>query len=442
MGFFDFFKRQPNTPPDLREALIQAAEREDWQTLTALCQQNQQEIRESFPLWRQVPEPIRNDPSARNRYCQGLVTVAQWFEQAGDRSLIASFLGNEADNPIVVWEQDLAAAQSLIDNGQPGEAIELLRSALAKTAELRGSGVDHYLPRTYGMLGVAHFHAGDRARAVEWTQKAKALCEELGDEEGVAVYAGTLQHVKEGGTVIFRAADGRTLTLEELRHVSGTFRYEIVGGTNVPAEANSLHKKAREAGGAGDYTKALADLKRAAELAPHWPYPVYDLAFTHLLMKDYQNARAYYRKTVDLAPRGFFAAITALDTLEREQKGDLPVGTYLAYLSLEWMDNPGQKAEAARQLVERVPAFAPAWKELAMLSDEDAEKLAAIEKGLAANPDSETKGILQINMALIQDREGDHNRAVRLLSELALDPASTYATEHLAKVTLATIAEK
>src|SRR5262249_59470647 len=90
------------------------------------------------------------------------------------------------------------------------------------------------------------------------------------------------------------------------------------------------------------------------------------MAFTYLLMKDAENARKHYRKAVELAPRGFFTAITALDTLEREAKGDLPAGTYLAYLSLEWVDDPGKKAAAVAQLVKQAPRFAPAWKEQAM----------------------------------------------------------------------------
>jgi tetratricopeptide (TPR) repeat protein len=247
---------------------------------------------------------------------------------------------------------------------------------------------------------------------------------------------------KEEAVVVFRAADGRTLTMADLRGLSGAFQYEILGKSNVPAEAESLHKQARQAGGAGDYKKVIALLERASSLAPAWPYPVYDMAFTYLLMKDAENARKHYRKTVELAPRGFFTAITALDALEREAKGDLPAGTYLAYLSLEWMDDAGKKADAVRQLIKRVPGFAPAWKEQVMQADTDAEKLAAIEKGLAANPDSETKGILLINKALIMERSGDHEGAVRLLGELALNPASTYATEHLAKVTLANITKK
>ena len=247
---------------------------------------------------------------------------------------------------------------------------------------------------------------------------------------------------KEEAMVIFRAADGRTLTMADLQGLSGAIRYEILGKSNVPAEAESLHKQARQAGGAGDYKKAISLLERASSLAPAWPYPVYDMAFTYLLMKDAENALKHYRKTVELAPRGFFTAITALDALEREAKGDLPAGTYLAYVSLEWIDDAGKKADAVRQLIKRLPGFAPTWKEQAMQADTDAEKLAAIEKGLAANPDGETKGILLINKALIIERSGDHDGAVRLLGELALNPASTYATEHLAKVTLANITKK
>lgn len=41
--------------------------------------------------------------------------------------------------------------------------------------------------------------------------------------------------------IVFRCADGRALTMEDLRGVTGTFRWEIVGKTGVSAEAESLH---------------------------------------------------------------------------------------------------------------------------------------------------------------------------------------------------------
>jgi len=255
-------------------------------------------------------------------------------------------------------------------------------------------------------------------------------------------------------TVIFTLPDGSKITIEDLQgatgrvafrdgkllDVTGNVRYEIIGTRAVPAAAELLHQQAREAGGHGDYKKAIALLERAAELAPEWPYPVYDRAYTHLLMNDFDGARTYYRRTLELSPRGFFTAITALDTLTREQNGELPVGTYLAYVSLEWMDDAAKKDDAVREMVKMIPQFAPAWKLFAGLCPEDGERLTAIENGLAAQPDAETKGMLEINMALVLNLNGDKAAAVRLLGELALNPNSTFGTEHSAKAALSILA--
>ena len=155
---------------------------------------------------------------------------------------------------------------------------------------------------------------------------------------------------KDTPVIIFRGADGRTITMEDVRGLTGEYQYEIIGSKDIPAEAQSLHQQARQSGGKGDYEKSLALLDRASGLAPQWPYPVYDKAYTLLLMKDYESAREYYRKTIILSPRGFFTAITALDTLEKEKKGALPTGTYLAYLRLEWIEDREQKIRAAERV--------------------------------------------------------------------------------------------
>lgn len=255
-------------------------------------------------------------------------------------------------------------------------------------------------------------------------------------------------------TVVLTLPDGRKITIDDLEgvtgrvafrdgkllDVTGKVRYEIIGTRAVSAAAQSLHQQAREAGGHGDYKKAIALLEQASELAPEWPYPVYDRAFTHLLMHDFDGARTYYRRTLELSPRGFFTAITALDTLTRELSGDLPVGTYLSYLSLEWMDDAAKKDDAVRQMVKMIPQFAPAWKLFAGLCPEDSERLAAIENGLAAQPDAETKGMLEINKALVLNLNGDKAAAMRLLGELALSPNSTFGTEHSAKAALSILA--
>jgi tetratricopeptide (TPR) repeat protein len=246
---------------------------------------------------------------------------------------------------------------------------------------------------------------------------------------------------KKDPVIVFRDSDGRTLTLEDLKGVSETIRYEILGEVIVPAEAETLHQRARAAGSRGEYPEAIVLFTKASELAPQWPYPIYDRAYTHLLMLDFTAARTDYQKTVELAPRGYFTAITALDVLTREQKGEFPPGAYWAYMALERQPDPMEKLAMVRNLVDRLPRLAPGWKELAELADNDAERTAAIEKGLMAEPDPETKGILLINKALVLDRLGQHEKAVEILGRLALDPQSTYGTEHLAKATLARIAK-
>lgn len=242
---------------------------------------------------------------------------------------------------------------------------------------------------------------------------------------------------KEVPVIIYRDADGRTLTAEDLKGISGTINYEIIGSEAVPAQAKDLHQHAREAGARGDYQTAIDLLTQASELAPKWPYPFYDRAYTYLLMHDYEAARVDYKKTVELAPRGFFTAITAMDVLAREKKGDFPPGIYLAYISLEWQTDPAKKLAMVRQLVDLCPQFSPGWKELAILLDQDQDRLAAIEKGLAAEPDAETRGMLLINKAIILDGQGQHEEAVKILGQLALDPHSTLGTEQIAKEILA-----
>lgn len=209
----------------------------------------------------------------------------------------------------------------------------------------------------------------------------------------------------------------------------------------VPGEAARLHERARQSGAAGDYDGAIKLLQQAQAIAPDWPYPTYDMAYTYLLMKDFDNARKYYEQTVRLAPRGFFTAITALDTLNREAEGELPAGTYAAYLSVEWITDPEQKRALVTAMTERLPGFAPAWKDYALLCDDPAERIDALEKGLASKPDQETKGILQLNLALALDQQGRTRDAVTILEGMIQDPATTHSNLALAKNIMPTLGE-
>ena len=235
--------------------------------------------------------------------------------------------------------------------------------------------------------------------------------------------------------LVFRDAAGRELTVGDLMGYTGQARWEVIGTEGVSPEARRLHKEARAAGGRGDYSLALDLLDQARDLAPHWPGPVYDAAFTYLLIDEPRMAEELYRRVDKMAPRGYFACKSSLDTLGRERAGELPPGFARAYATVEWM-SPPEKRRTLTSIVERHPGFALAWKDLATLLEDDASRLNAIEQGLRGRPDAETRGILLVNKASILARRGDRDQAVAILGELALSPDSTLATEHLAKVTL------
>ncbi|SFD54243.1 Tetratricopeptide repeat-containing protein [Chitinophaga sp. CF118] len=166
------------------------------------------------------------------------------------------------------------------------------------------------------------------------------------------------------------------------------------------------------------------------------------MAYTYLLKGDFDNALKFYKKTDELAPKGFFTAKTALYSLEGEQSGKFPKGLYAAYMQIEWTNDENKKLEIARMITEKVPNFAPAWKELAILSNDKKERLQAIEQGLSKQPDADTKGILIINKAVILNEDGKKEEAKQLLGNLIFSPDVTTGNIELAKFTLKSIAEK
>jgi hypothetical protein len=210
--------------------------------------------------------------------------------------------------------------------------------------------------------------------------------------------------------VVFRDAKGRELTEADLAGLTGSFGWEVVGGDGVPAKAQELHRRGREAGAKGDHDGALELFAQARTEAPRWPYPVYDAAYTYLLKGDAAKAEELYAAVDQMAPRGFFTAKTALDCLRREKAGDVEPGTYRAYVLLEWEKDRARKKAALERMVKRSPRFPAAWKDLALLQDDDEAKLGLIEKGLSHAPDGETRGILLINKALTLNGRGSATR--------------------------------
>jgi tetratricopeptide (TPR) repeat protein len=239
--------------------------------------------------------------------------------------------------------------------------------------------------------------------------------------------------------VVFKSADGRELTVNDLRGAEETVRPEMKVPAGVPREAEELHQLARQAGSRNELDKAIELLERAHKLAPGWAYPVYDAAFTHLLKGDVARAEAKYAEVDRMAPRGFFSTKTSLDCLRREREGKLQAGFCKEFVALETVSSAAQKRAILQGMVERFPEFPPAWKEILPFLEGDESRLKAIGMGLAHAPDDETKGALLIHKAAILYPRGDPKEATQILGQLALDPQSTAATEQLAKATLASL---
>ncbi|OJJ14530.1 hypothetical protein BKI52_42910 [marine bacterium AO1-C] len=242
--------------------------------------------------------------------------------------------------------------------------------------------------------------------------------------------------------IIFEDEQGNRITREDLANVTGKIDFSLIGRESIPFEAIEMHQMARQEGQYGRYAQAIDLLTKTHQLAPDWPYPLYDLAYTYLLQKDFEQALAYYRLTNRLEPRGFFTCKTAIYALEGEMDKLFPVGQYLHYLSIEWTNDEDEKLEIAKAITEQTPDFAPAWKELANLLTDTSQRAEVIETGLSKQPDLETKGNLLINKALVLDMQNRTNEAIDILGNLVLDSDVTLTNEAMGKFVLAQLASR
>jgi tetratricopeptide (TPR) repeat protein len=343
-------------------------------------------------------------------------------------------------------EREYFKVDDLIKQGDCTTAMALCQEWITRLENNKQASDPFFLSRAYGLLGVASHHAGDMRLALTAFTKARGICLEAGDTEGVGIYQANIEKVKACQSpsaeaaafqVILRDGADRRLAVADLKDTDGKVKFQIVGGISVPPEASRLHEQGRRLGQEGKYDQAIELYELASQLAPDWPNPIYDAAWTYLLEGDGEKAMEYYAKVNEMAPRGFFTALAAVDTLRREQAGIVREGTYRTIVQLEGIEDRAQKRIVLQRILQDAPQLPVAWKELALLLDDDEASLEAISKGLSHQPDPETKGILLFNRAGILYRQGKKNEAIEILGQLALDPRSTLQIEHLARTALA-----
>jgi hypothetical protein len=81
-----------------------------------LINDNTDRIRTEFESWKKVPESVRGDAAATDRYVHMLVTIANVFERGGDRSRRALLEGNRqrpmADSIVTAYGAQNSGASS------------------------------------------------------------------------------------------------------------------------------------------------------------------------------------------------------------------------------------------------------------------------------------------------------------------------------------------
>jgi tetratricopeptide (TPR) repeat protein len=425
-------KERDVAPDDLRERLLAAIQADDFDTADRLLTRYGNTIRTTFAEWRKPPAHVLSDPTRWQQYVRGLWIVAQVFERRGDRSLVAALTDG---SPFEKWNNCIGDAKRLTAEGRTDEAMTVLNELLTEIEGIQGNAAEHYRPAILGSLGVALAKAGRREEAIATTRRALDLCRATGDEEGIKAYTnnlkilGTFDIPRSSGdrsvwTVAVEDDSGNTLTEEQWASEMGHVKWEVHGGPEVPPKAKALHQAGRDAGQRKDFETALRLFTEAAALAPAWPYPIYDRAFTHLLQGDLDAALADYNKVLQLAPEGFYAVRQFIDMVTRERAGEFPNGFTTAFDAIQWL--PAEKQEPVlRQVVERFPSCAAGWAKLVQFESDLERRLQMVEKGLAAPGDVDTHGTLQVLKAWALAKIGRVDDSTALLSALQGAPSTS-----------------
>jgi tetratricopeptide (TPR) repeat protein len=457
MGFLDFLfgSRLPEVrdPEHLRGLLFDAAAAGDARRVEKLARAHRDAVLEHFPNWQKVPEAVRTDPAAAQRYFEGLIAVAQVFAQRlGTPDLLQHLIGTEESNPLLRWQNRLRQAQELIAGLRYREARDLLADLLIDVHDMKGTGADAYLPITLGRLGECYFQGGEADKAVAPLGQALQLCEQHGDADGVVAYLGNLYEVhrylgqpgpaadyagrladvldqrgrrddaaryrKQAAIVrageplnrVVAIRDGRRYELDEAPAIAEgkvQVAFERNRGTLRPAEV--LTERGKELAGTGSFDDALAAFRDAASADRFDPDCHYQAGLTLLHLQRPVEAVESYEATEERAP-GWYHCRADLWLAQQMTLGKVDHATFLAVHVLEdGPQSPAEKVRIAEQAVARAPDLAvlhlARGKNLARLG-RSADAQAAYREGLARSPEPDVKTRLLVELGSVLDNPG------------------------------------
>ncbi|MGK7909801.1 MAG: tetratricopeptide repeat protein [Synechococcus sp.] len=178
------------------------------------------------------------------------------------------------------------------------------------------------------------------------------------------------------------------------------------------------------AGKLGDFEKAESNFRAAIAMAPDEPYPHYELGYTMLLQRDYEEALAEFRRTNELA-RGFFQVQAEIYMCEQLLAGEIDEHVMSLIQRLQQMSEgktaTGKQAEeVARDIIRFSPncALGHLYLGKALLRKDPVQAEASLERCLELTPDETTAIDAQSHIGLLWSNDGRSSDARQLWSEL------------------------
>lgn len=435
VGLFDFLRKTPKfeDPGQLRTELWKALDEKNEKTFADLCASHQDLIRRHFHEWARVPDAIRADPGAIDRYSQGLIAVATHFDEKLGRPELLRLLGGGEDNPLTRWEQTLDAARRKMEALEFEEAATLLGDCLIDTRNLQGSGAEVYRPVTYGWLATCLFQSGNGGKAAGHFEKALRITEANADAEGSRVFALNLYEVNRWlgraeeaakwaeklgwsrqaaivrrGEPLLRvvvAIGDEEFEIEEAPAPRDRVEFRFRRNRISLARCRLRTEEGERCGSAGRFEESLERFREAEKADPYDPHPRYLAGYSLLHLGRFAEAAEEFASADALGP-GWFNVRFDLWLAGELSVGRLPEEAFGLLAMLE--DGPAaaeEKLKAVEGAPDPIRKLAPirlqvgrCLEELGRRDEAAAEYRAGLER--AAEPDIRTRLLVQLGTCL------------------------------------------
>lgn len=470
-------------PNSLRDMLIATVSTRDMKLLSTLANAHRQTIERNFAQWQKVPEDVRNNGAAMQRYADTLIKLAEfWRDRFEDPSLMTLLSGPAQANTMQAqWESAIAQAEALSRELRFDEAGDLLKQVVAALASVPVDTPVPFHAVTRGRLAQALFAKGDVEGARDQMNAALDLSVSRQDEQGTAAalrgmyeitrylgdypasadYAdrlaaqlGKLGNEAEAAWWPKQAArvlageplcrvvffvDDRQVEVEEVPSIAGgQLRYGFVRNRAPLSLCEGLVQRGMQAATKAKFDEAIELFAQAAKVDPYDPSPHYQWAIALMHLEKPAEAVAQYDLTEKLAP-GWFSCRTERWLANEIAQGRVELPAFFALRTEEmpsdaatWEQKLGLVDHAIGRSGQLAPLMLYRGRCLLRLGriGEAGEALGA---GLAraAEPDVKTRLLVDLQMVT-----ADRQEKRRLLDE-AIALNGNLAAAAVARVTLA-----